>query len=139
MDHPETSPPCLAQLQFLTGQPRRHYIWPGEFPIRLGRSSDCALRIEEEGVWDNHVEIELDNENRFHLRRISDASVMVNDEPMEDEQPLANGDVLALGSVKLQFWLGTVQQRRLSTREAAVWALLAAVTAVQVSLLLWLN
>jgi hypothetical protein len=40
--------------------------------------------------------------------------------------------------VKLQFWLGTVQQQRLSTREAAVWALLAAVTAVQVCLLLWL-
>ena len=138
MQTPETSPPCLAQLQFLSGQPRRHYIWPDEFPVRLGRGGDCALRIEEEGVWEHHVTIELDDENRFQLKRISDASVMVNDEPMTDDQPLVNGDVLGLGSVKLQFWLGTVQQQRLSTREAAVWALLAAVTAVQVCLLLWL-
>ena len=90
-------------------------------------------------MWERHVMIELDDENRFQLRRVSDASVMVNDEPMTKNQSLVNGDVLGLGSVKLQFWLGTVQQRRLSTREAAVWALLAAVTAVQVSLLLWLN
>ena len=106
--------------------------------MRLGRGSDCALRIEEEGVWEHHVAIELNDENRFQLKRVSDAGVMVNDEPMADDQPLANGDVLGLGSVKLQFWLGTVQQQRLSTREAAVWALLAAVTAVQVCLLLWL-
>ena len=138
MQTPETSPPCLAQLQFLTGQPHRHYIWPNEFPVRLGRGSDCALRIEEEGVWEHHVAIKLDDENRFQLMRLSDASVMVNGEPMTEFQPLANGDVLALGSVKLQFWLGTVQQQRLSTREAAVWALLTAVTAVQVCLLLWL-
>lgn len=89
-------------------------------------------------MWERHVTIELDDDNRFQLRRVSDASVMVNDEPMTDDQPLVNGDVLGLGSVKLQFWLGTVQQQRLSTREAAVWALLAAVTAVQVCLLLWL-
>ena len=139
MQTPETSPPCLAQLQFLTGQPRRHYIWPDQFPVRLGRGGECAMRIEEEGVWEHHVEIGLDNENRFRLKRISDASVMVNGEPMAKFQPLANGDVLELGSVKLQFWLGTVQQQQLSTREAAVWALLAAVTAVQVCLLLWLG
>ena len=89
-------------------------------------------------MWERHVTIELDDDNRFQLRRVSDASVMVNDEPMTDDQSLVNGDVLGLGSVKLQFWLGTVQQQRLSTREAAVWALLAAVTAVQVCLLLWL-
>ena len=83
--------------------------------------------------------IELDDENRFQLRRVSDASVMVNDEPMTDDQPLANGDVFGIGSVKLQFWLGTVQQQQLSAREADVWALLAAVTAVQVCLLLWLG
>ncbi len=90
-------------------------------------------------MWDKHVAIELDDNNRFQLKRVSDASVMINDEPMTKNQPLANGDVLALGSVKLQFWLGTVQQQRLSTREAAVWALLAAVTAVQVCLMLWLG
>ena len=90
-------------------------------------------------MWDKHVAIELDDNNRFQLKRVSDASVRINDEPMIENQPLANGDVLALGSVKLQFWLGTVQQQRLSTREAAVWALLAAVTAVQVCLMLWLG
>ena len=139
MHTPETSPPCLAQLQVLTGQPRRHYVWADEFPVRLGRVADSTMRIEEEGVWDNHVAIELDVENRFHLQHISDASVMVNGKPMTDGQPLANGDVLELGSVKLQFWLGTVRQHRISAREAAVWALLAAVTAAQVCLLLWLG
>ena len=99
MQTPETSPPCLAQIQFLTGQPRRHYIWPDQFPVQLGRSGDCALRIEEEGVWERHVMIELDDENRFQLRRMSDASVMVNDEPMTKNQSLVNGDVLGLLSL----------------------------------------
>ena len=90
-------------------------------------------------MWEHHVMIALNDDNRFQLRRVSKASVMVNDEPMTDDQPLTNGDVIGLGSVKLRFWLGTVQQQRLSTREAAVWALLAAVTAVQICLLLWLG
>ena len=54
---------------------------------------------------------------------------------MTQNQSLVNGDVLGLGSVKLLFWLGTVHPQRLSTRAAAVWAMLAAVTAVQDCLL----
>ena len=64
---------------------------------------------------------------------------MVNGQPLEGLQLLHNGDLIEIGMVKIQFWLGTVQQKTLGIREFAVWALLLIVTVVEIYLLRWLG
>jgi hypothetical protein len=51
---------------------------------------------------------------------------------------LRNGDIISLGSVKIQFWLGPVGQRGLRLRELFVWILLALVVFSQFILIYWL-
>ena len=64
---------------------------------------------------------------------------MVNGKPLEGIQPLHNGDLIEIGMVKIQFWLGSVQQKNLGIREAAAWALLLSVTIAEIYLLFWLG
>ena len=63
--------------------------------------------------------------------------VAVNGGPFQN-QTLRNGDIITVGSAKLQFWLAAARQRGLRTRELFVWALMAAVTAAQLVLIYWL-
>jgi hypothetical protein len=51
---------------------------------------------------------------------------------------LRNGDIITLGSAKLQFWLAAARQHSLHLREAFVCVLLAAVTGAQIALIYWL-
>ena len=67
----------------------------------------------------------------------TDALAAVNNQPVQTAR-LRNGDIITLGSVKLQFWLAAVRQRGLRMRELFVWTLVVAVTAAQVTLVYWL-
>jgi pSer/pThr/pTyr-binding forkhead associated (FHA) protein len=71
------------------------------------------------------------------LATAPNALTTVNGEPVQTAI-LRNGDIITLGSAKLQFWLAAARQRGLRLREAFVWALLAAVTAAQFALIYWL-
>jgi hypothetical protein len=51
---------------------------------------------------------------------------------------LRNGDLITLGSVQLQFWLGAARQSGLRASEFLVWMLVVAVTFAQFSLIYWL-
>ena len=48
-------------------------------------------------------------------------------------------DLIEIGMVKIQFWLGSVEQKNLGIREAAAWAVLLAVTMAEIYLLFWLG
>ena len=51
---------------------------------------------------------------------------------------LHNGDVIEIGSLKLQFWLSETRQRRLSVREWATWIGIGAISLGQIALVYWL-
>ena len=71
------------------------------------------------------------------LATAPNALTTVNGAPIQIAA-LRNGDLITLGSVKLQFWLAAARQRSLRLPEAFVWTLLAAVTAAQFALICWL-
>ena len=73
----------------------------------------------------------------FNLAVAPSALVAVNGEPFQN-QTLRNGDIITIGSAKLQFWLAAARQRGLRLREFFVWALIVAVTAGQFALIYWL-
>ena len=97
------------------------------------------MQLTEEGVWEQHGEIDVNADQQFILRRHPEAGVMINGEPAGEITPLGNGDEIELGSAKLQFWLGGVRQKNLAAREAAAWVLLGTITLAEIILLLWLT
>ena len=134
-----SSKPSLVQLQVRHGAAAGHVLSADQLPLRLGRSRGCHLQLTEEGVWEQHGEIDVNADQQFILRRHPEAGVMINGEPAGEITPLGNGDEIELGSTKLQFWLGGVRQKNLAAREAAAWALLGAITLAEIILLLWLT
>jgi len=128
----------MVQLSILTGKQAGNRTIVRRFPFRVGRSPANQLQLDEEGVWENHLGIELANRVDLVVRAGAGALLSVNQQPVV-EAVLRNGDILSLGSVKMQFWLAPTTQRSLKLREAVVWAFLVAVTFVQLALIYWLG
>ena len=129
----------MVQLNILSGEYQQQFVKSNTFPIRIGRGENCQLQLVDTGIWENHLELNLNEKHHFTIRTASDATAMVNGKPLKGVQLLRNGDLIEIGLVKIQFWLGTVQQKNLGIREAAVWALLLAVTMAEIYLLFWLG
>ena len=128
----------MVQLQILSGKQAGTRWVARRFPAQLGREAACDLRLEEPGVWDRHCELGLDPAQGFIVTAHTDALVTVNQQTVQSAQ-LRNGDLLVLGSVRLQFWLAEPRQRSLRLREAAVWMLILVLCLAQVGLVYWLS
>jgi hypothetical protein len=91
------------------------------------------LRLEAPGVWDRHIQLELVAAKGIALSVLPGALASVNGRPSSHEL-LHNGDLIDLGSVKLQFWLSQTRQRGLKTREILTWAGLALLSLIEVAI-----
>ena len=124
----------MFQLKILSGR-QAGGIWSARhFPVRVGRSPAADLPIEDDGIWDEHFEIDLTGSKEFVLAAKSAGLVSVNGKPAQ-QTALRNGDIIEAGSAKLQFWLGEVGQVGLCWRERLVWALVAAVCLIQIAVI----
>ena len=126
----------MVQLNVLSGKEAGSQRVVRHFPFRVGRAPGNHLQLEDEGVWDRHCALEL-RAGGFNLAIAPGAMVAVNHEPFQS-QPLRNGDIITVGSAKLQFWLAAPRQRSLRLRELFVWTLLLLVTLSQFGLIYWL-
>ena len=126
----------MIQLNVLSGKKAGSRAVVRRFPFRVGRAPENHLQLEDDGVWDRHLALEL-QDGGFHLAVAPGALAAVNGEPFQN-QILRNGDTITIGSAKVQFWLAAARQRGLRTRELFVWALVATVTAAQFVLIYWL-
>ena len=139
MKNQATGTHCMVQLNILSKDNQQQLFLFKSFPILIGRGKNCHLQLDDMGIWENHLELNLNEARHFTIRTVSDASAMINGEPLEGVERLHNGDFIGIGMVKIQFWLGAVQQKNLGLREAAAWTLLLAVTIAEIYLLLWLG
>jgi pSer/pThr/pTyr-binding forkhead associated (FHA) protein len=127
----------MIQLKILTGKMAGTTWVARHFPVRIGRSTRADLQLEEPGVWEEHFQITLDVKQGFIVETQPNALATVNGEPTQ-QSILHNGDLIEIGSLKIQFWLGEATQRGLKIREGLVWAIIAAVTLGQIALVYWL-
>ncbi|SRR5581483_516530 len=128
----------MIQLRVLSGKQAGSQTVVRHFPFRIGRTAQNDLQIEDDGVWDSHLTLELNRENkRITLAVAPNAFAAVNNHAVQSA-PLKNGDVISFGSAKIQFWLAAVKQRGLRLRELFVWIILIAVTVAQFFLIYWL-
>ena len=106
-------------------------LWEARrFPVRVGRGADMDLRLEEDGVWDNHFQIDLDAGTGFNLVVPPGVLLSVNQHPVQAAR-LRNSDIITAGAVQISFRLSPTRQRSLRLREWLVWALLLVVTVGQ--------
>ena len=123
----------MVQLKILTGKKAGTSWTARRFPIRVGRDPSCDLQLEEQGVWNEHFQIGLNRSAGFVIETQPDALVTANGQPLQ-RAVLRNGDVLQIGSLKLQFWLAEARQRGLRSSECLVWGLILGITLGQVTL-----
>ena len=107
------------------------------FPFRVGRSASADLRIEEGGVWDDHLTFSLGDDQVVELTVQPGALASVNGESVSST-PLRNGDVIAVGAVNLRFALSPTRQKGLRVRESLVWICLALLALAEIGLIYWL-
>ena len=127
----------MIQLNILSGKQAGNQKVVRRFPFRIGRAQGNELQLDDDGIWDQHLTLKFQPKVGFVLLVASEAIVTVNGSPVQ-EYTLRNGDIITIGSVKLQFWLAAGAQGSLCLREAFVWTMLALVTICQFILLYWL-
>lgn len=127
----------MIQLNILSGKKAGNQPVARLFPFRVGRAAGNDLQLDDDGIWDQHLELEFQKQEGFKLATAANALATVNSQPVQNAI-LRNGDTITIGSVKLQFWLAAAKQRGLRLREGCVWALLIFVTVSQFALIYWL-
>jgi hypothetical protein len=127
----------MVQLKLLSGKMAGTVMVARHFPFRIGRAPAMDLRLEEDGVWDQHLELDFDREQGFVLKTQGSALASVNGQSLP-EFLLRSGDLIEFGAVRIYFWLGETRQSSLRFREWLVWAGFALMVALQVYLIQWL-
>lgn len=120
----------MIQLRILSGEMAGDTHVVRHFPFHIGRAPENDLRLEADGVWDNHLTLEFEKSEGFVLHTAPETFVAINEEQKQSAR-LRNGDIISFGSAKIQFWLAAPRQRGLRLRELSVWLLIATITAVQ--------
>src|SRR6266436_469301 len=124
----------MIQIKVLSGRAAGTMHVVERFPVSIGRDPNADLRLEENGVWDQHLQIDFIAGEGLALRVRPEASVAVNGRPVQSAI-LLNGDLLEMGSLKLQFWLAESRQTGLRWREGFTWFAIAAVSLAQICLI----
>jgi pSer/pThr/pTyr-binding forkhead associated (FHA) protein len=127
----------MVQLNILSGKTAGSQSVVRRFPFRIGRAPANELHLDDDGVWDQHLALEFKKSEGFLLTTAPKALSTVNGIPVQSVR-LRNGDIITLGSVKMQFWLAAARQRGLRLREGLIWGIVTGVTAGQFLLIYWL-
>jgi pSer/pThr/pTyr-binding forkhead associated (FHA) protein len=127
----------MIQLLILAGKKATGQLIARHFPFCIGRAPGNDLQLDDDGVWDQHLRLEVHPQQGITLTAAPNALVTVNSRPVQTAL-LRNGDVITLGAAKLQFWLATVRQQGLRLHEGFVWALLSLVVLCEILLIYWL-
>ena len=105
-----------------------------DLPLVIGRGGQAGLRLEEEGVWDQHAELSLQARDSFMMRACGEALLIVNGRAVAESR-LRSGDLVEVGGARLRFGFTETQQRRFRLRERASWVAIGLLCLVQLLLI----
>jgi pSer/pThr/pTyr-binding forkhead associated (FHA) protein len=127
----------MVQLRIFTGQDRGALQSIKRLPCVIGRGPSVDLRLEQPGIWDRHLQLQLSQAEGITAEVLPGALATVNGGPLS-RAVLHNGDLIQLGAVKLQFWLSETRQRSFRLRETLTWIALALLCVGQILLIYYL-
>lgn len=128
----------MIQLRVLNGKKAGQSILVHRFPCSVGRAPNRTLPLTEEGVWDHHFDIALNEHEGFLFLLQTNALALINGESCS-RKVLRNGDMIEAGSARLQFWLSETRQLSQRWREWATWLFIALLCLTQIALIYWLS
>lgn len=129
----------MLQLDILSGKQAGSRIVARRFPFTVGRSGKDTVQLEDAGVWEEHLTIDLDRPAKaFKVQCRDHASLVVDGEPQR-ETLLRNGSLIEIGGVKIRFGMTAPRQRTLVFREAAVWIAFVLLWIFQFAAIWWLD
>lgn len=120
----------MVQFKIVSGKMAGTEHVARHFPFRIGRSPSSDLRLEDAGVWDEHLKLAFHSINGFILIVRPNALATINGQAFQ-EAVLRNGDSIEIGALKIRFWLGETRQSQLRLREWLTWVGFAVIIAVQ--------
>lgn len=124
----------MVQFKIVSGKMAGSEKVARHFPFRIGRAASADLRVEDEGVWDEHLELTFHAANGFILTTRSNAIASINGQSFQ-EQVLRNGDAIEIGAAKIRFWLADTRQSSLRPREWLTWIAFLILIAAQIALI----
>ena len=124
----------MVQFKIVSGKMAGAHKMARHFPFRIGRSPAADFRVEDDGVWDEHLQLAFDSANGFTLTAHPNAIASVNGQPFR-ETVLRNGDSIEIGTLKIRFWLAETRQKGFRLRESLTWFSFAALIALQLYLI----
>ena len=124
----------MIQLRLLSGQACGSAFRAHRLPCLVGRSQQADLRLEDAGVFERHLQIELAANEGVVLTVLPDARVAVNGQSV-NRALLRNGDIIDAGSGRMQFWLDQTRQHSLTFREQSTWVALGLLCAGQIAII----
>ncbi len=123
----------MVELRILSGKQAGQAVLVRRFPFLVGRGSRSGLQLDDQGVFDKHLELRFVPRQGFLLSVQPGAYASVNGQTVQ-EHMLRAGDLIAAGSVKLSFSLAPAHSRGMRLEEALVWAGLVLLCLAQVAL-----
>jgi len=76
----------MIQFQILSGKTAGTRWVARHFPVRIGRAAANDLQLQDNGVWDEHIELNFDRRQGFVLTAKPNALVTVNREAVQTAQ-----------------------------------------------------
>ena len=107
------------------------------FPFRIGRAPTANLRLDDSGIWDDHLTLSQAPDLNIEISVQPGALATLNGENV-NRAALRSGDLIGIGAVQLRFALSPTRQKSLRARESLVWTALAMLCLFQVVLIYWL-
>lgn len=124
----------MIQVKILSGKKAGTEMVARHFPFYVGRGTGSHLCLDDAGVWEQHFQIKSNNADGFSLITEPNTFVMIDGKTVREAE-LRNGDVLEIGSAKIQFSLSPTTQKNLVWREALTWTGLALLCLGEVGLI----
>ena len=124
----------MVQFKIVSGKMAGSEKVARHFPFRIGRAASDDLRVEDDGVWEEHVELTFHAVNGFVLTTHSNALAAINGQPFQ-KQVLRNGDAIEIGAAKIRFWLADTRQSSLRLREWLTWIAFLILVGMQIALI----
>ncbi len=96
--------PTMASLLVISGSTAGDYYLLGKDPVVIGRDESSPIQIVDEAVSRKHLRISPVADRSYHAEDLASANgTYVNDVRIRETRPLADGDVVRLGSTELMF------------------------------------
>lgn len=127
----------MVQLQVLCGKKAGFQFVNARLPVRVGRSPEADLPLDDPGVFPIHFQINRQGQDLI-CEAESNALMSINGKPIQ-RAVLRSGDVIGMGALNIAFSLAPARQAGLRLREWLTWIGLGALCLGQIGLIYLLN